>query len=161
VRLGIVLGLEETPDGILLLSRRDERDWLGDLPERVWLQPMPLPNRAQLARTLAVTQGWRLAEVENWRPLLEFTEGNPLTITAVTGRALREGCRTPEQVAGLGKRLASGNFDGTAKVWEMTDGRKMPASRGVSPLIRGLTPPAHRPSSSRAGACAGRRTERG
>ncbi len=37
----------------LLTSRRDERGWLGELPQRVTLPPMPMQERVQLARALA------------------------------------------------------------------------------------------------------------
>ena len=69
----------------LLTSRRDERAWLGDLPRRVVLPPMPMQERIQLARALAERHGRTLADVEDWRPLLRYTEGNPLTLTVVVG----------------------------------------------------------------------------
>ena len=94
----------------LLTSRRDERAWLGDLPKRVAVPPMPFQERVQLARALSERYERRQDDVEDWRPLLEFTEGNPLTITVVVGNALREGCRTKEQVAALVERLRAGEF---------------------------------------------------
>jgi tetratricopeptide (TPR) repeat protein len=100
----------ETKAKFLLTSRRDERGWLGDLPARVAVPPMPFQERVQLARALAQRHGRRLEDVEDWRPLLEFTEGNPLTITAVVGHALREGCRTGKQVEELVARLREGEL---------------------------------------------------
>ena len=59
-------------------------------PSRSSLSLRPL-ERVQLARALAERQGRRLGEVEDWRPLLRFTQGNPLTITVLVGQALRDG----------------------------------------------------------------------
>jgi hypothetical protein len=42
----------ETRAKVLLTSRRDEHAWLGDLPRRVALAPMPMRERLQLVRAL-------------------------------------------------------------------------------------------------------------
>ena len=41
---------------VLLTSRRDERGWLGNLPARVGLPAMPMLERLELARAVAVRQ---------------------------------------------------------------------------------------------------------
>ncbi|MGH8931390.1 MAG: CHAT domain-containing protein, partial [Egibacteraceae bacterium] len=84
---------------VLLTSRRDERGWLGDLPARVRLPAMPMAERVQLAKAIAAKHGRRLADVADWRPLLEFTAGNPLTITVLVGQALRDGLSTKAEVS--------------------------------------------------------------
>jgi hypothetical protein len=56
----------DTQAKFLLTSRRDERAWLGDLPARVTLPPMPMQERVQLARALAEKHGRQLADVEDW-----------------------------------------------------------------------------------------------
>jgi hypothetical protein len=78
----------------LLTSRRDEQAWLGHLPRRIVVPPMPLQERVQLARALAEKFGHRMTDVDDWRPLLHFTQGNPLTITVLVGQALRNGLKT-------------------------------------------------------------------
>jgi hypothetical protein len=98
----------ETKAKFLLTSRRDERDWIQDLPTRIPVPPMPFQERVELARALAEKQGRRLTDIEDWRPLLDFTQGNPLTITVLVGQALRDGLRTPEQVASFVARLRAG-----------------------------------------------------
>ncbi len=98
----------DTRARFLLTSRRDERAWLGELPARVQLPPMPMQERVQLARALAARQGRRLGEVEDWRPLLRFTQGNPLTITVLVGQALRDGLRTKAQIGAFLERLYAG-----------------------------------------------------
>jgi tetratricopeptide (TPR) repeat protein len=98
----------ETKAKFLLTSRRDERGWLGDLPARVPLPPMPFQERLELARGLAEKANRRLTDVEDWRPLLEFTQGNPLTITVLVRQALRDGLRTREQIEEFVRRLRAG-----------------------------------------------------
>jgi len=92
----------------LLTSRRDEQPWLGDLPARITLPPMPMQERVQLARALAAKHGKTLTAVDDWRPLLRFTGGNPLTITVVVGQALREGLKTAQQIQAFVDRLRAG-----------------------------------------------------
>jgi len=98
----------ETRAKFLLTSRRDERAWLGDLPARVTLPKMPMQERVQLARALAEKHGRRLIDVDDWRPLLEFTQGNPMTITMLVGQALRDGLRTKEQIEAFVGKLRAG-----------------------------------------------------
>jgi tetratricopeptide (TPR) repeat protein len=92
---------------VLLTSRRDEQRWLGGLASRVRLPPMPMRERLQLAAALAARHGRPVAAAD-WRPLLRFTAGNPLTITVVTGQALRENLSTGEQLAAFVARLRAG-----------------------------------------------------
>ena len=102
----------------LLTSRRDERPWLGDtLPCRIPVGPMPLAERVQLARAIAAKHGQALTVVDDWRPLLRFTEGNPLTLTVLVGQALRDGLKTREQIVAFVERLRSGEaaFDDEAE----------------------------------------------
>ncbi len=92
----------------LLTSRRDEQGWLQGLPARIQVPSMPMPDRVAMARALAQKRGRRLAEVEDWRPLLEFTKGNPLAITVLVGQALRDGRRTRDQVEAFVAQLRAG-----------------------------------------------------
>ncbi len=110
----------ETKARFLLSSRRDERGWLGDLPARVPVPPMPFQERVQLARALAEKHGRRLTDIDDWRPLLEFTQGNPLTITVLVGQALRDGVKTKQQVAAFVDRLRKGE---AALKDEVSEGR--------------------------------------
>ncbi len=92
----------------LLTSRRDETAWLGDLPARISLPAMPLQERVLLARALAEKRGLRLSAVDDWRPLLDFTQGNPLTLTVLVGQALRDGLKTKADVYAYVNRLRAG-----------------------------------------------------
>jgi tetratricopeptide (TPR) repeat protein len=99
---------QETRAKFLLTSRREEWEWLGNLPRRVALPPMPRQERMQMARALAVRHGERLIDVPAWQPLLDYTQGNPLTITVVVSQALRDGLRTKEQIGDFVRRLRRG-----------------------------------------------------
>ena len=92
---------------VLLTSRRDERGWLGDLPARVRLPAMPMRESVQLAAALAARHGTSLAGAD-WRPLLRYAAGNPLTITVVVGQALRENLTASTDIAGFTARLRAG-----------------------------------------------------
>jgi tetratricopeptide (TPR) repeat protein len=98
----------ESKAKFLLTSRRDERDWLGDLPARIAEPSMPFQERLELARALASKHQRRLTDVEDWRPLLDFTQGNPMTITVLVGQALRDGLHTREQVERFVAQLRTG-----------------------------------------------------
>lgn len=98
----------DTKARFLLTSRRDEHAWLADLPRRIPVPPMPFQEQVQLARALAEKHGRKLTDLDDWRPLLEFTQGNPLTITVLVGQALRGGIKTREQVEAFAARLRAG-----------------------------------------------------
>ncbi len=85
---------------VLLTSRRDEHPWLGDLPARVQLPPMPMRESLQLAAALAARHGQSLGGAD-WRPLLRYAAGNPLTITVLVGQALRDNLTTTEADRGV------------------------------------------------------------
>ena len=106
--IGFLRALRGTKAKVLLTSRRDERSWLGDLPTRIAVPPMPMTESLQLVRALAAKHGRRLADIEDWRPLLTFARGNPLTLTVLAGHALREGFKTREQIEAFVARLRSG-----------------------------------------------------
>ena len=55
----------DTKVRFLLTSRRDERDWLHDLPARIELPPMPFDERVQMTEELAKKLGRRLDDVED------------------------------------------------------------------------------------------------
>lgn len=92
----------------LLTSRRDERDWMGDSPARVTLPPMLMEERVQFARRLAEEQGHLLSDFEAWQPLLQFTQGNPLTLRVVVNHALRDNLRTRGEIETFVSRLRAG-----------------------------------------------------
>ncbi|HEX8231005.1 MAG TPA: CHAT domain-containing protein [Chloroflexia bacterium] len=114
----------------LLTSRRDERGWLGDLPARVTMPPMPMQERLELAKALAARHGKRLDDVEDWRPLLRYTGGNPLTITVVVGQALRDNLSTKKQIEAYVARLRAG--EAAFKDEEESEGRSKSLGASLS-----------------------------
>jgi len=113
----------------LLTSRRDEREWLGDIPKRVTLPPMPMQERVRLTRALADKQGKRIADVKDWLPLLRFTQGNPLTITVMVGQALRDGISSQAQIEAYLNKLHNGE---TAFDDEASEGRSKSLGASLS-----------------------------
>ncbi|MEI7644831.1 MAG: CHAT domain-containing protein [Chloroflexales bacterium] len=89
--------VRDTPAKFLLTSRRDEQAWLGNLPLRVVLPPMPMHERRQMAEALAAKYNVTLNQ-DDWRPLLVYSGGNPLTLTVAMGQALRDELRTATQI---------------------------------------------------------------
>ncbi len=68
-------------------------------------------ERIQFTQGLAARHGHRITDVADWRPLLRYSDGNPLTITVVVGQALRAGYRTSAQIEGFVARLRAGEAD--------------------------------------------------
>jgi hypothetical protein len=99
---------QETQAKFLLTSRRDELAWLGGLPTRVKMPPMPHTERAQLAKALAEKYGRLTSNMGAWKPLLDFSRGNPLTITVLVGQALRDGLTSQAQVLAFVEKLQAG-----------------------------------------------------
>ena len=92
---------------VLLTSRRDEQHWLAGLPARIELPPMPMRERLQLAAALAARHpGYDPAT--DWRPLLRYAAGNPLTITVLISQALRDHLTTTAQIEAFVTRLRAG-----------------------------------------------------
>ena len=129
---------------VVLTSRRDEQGWLGDLPARVVLPAMPMLERLELARAVASKQDGgqeRFLEVQDWRPLLEFTAGNPLTITILVRQALRDRRVTRAQIEEFVASLRAG----AAAVTDDTTlgrGRSLAASLDYG-LAAAFTAPEH------------------
>jgi len=119
----------ETRAKFLLTSRRDETQWLGLLPRRITIPPMPMQERVQLARGIAEKFGRRITDVDDWTPLLRFTQGNPLTITVVVGEALRKGLKTRLEIGDFVERLRKGE---TAFADEQSEGRSKSLGASLS-----------------------------
>lgn len=92
----------------LLTSRSNEADWLGNLVKQIVVPPMPMQERLQLAKTLVEKFGGILDDFEDWWPLLNYTQGNPLTITVLVGQVVQEGLKTKEEIENFIDNLRSG-----------------------------------------------------
>jgi tetratricopeptide (TPR) repeat protein len=69
---------------------------------------MPIREGVQLAVALAARHGHSLGAAD-WRPLLRYAAGNPLTITVVVGQALRAGLSATEAIEDLVAALEAGD----------------------------------------------------
>jgi tetratricopeptide (TPR) repeat protein len=98
---------ERTLCKALVTSRRDEYAWLGELPARVQLPPMPMRESLQLAAALAARHD-QILSTADWRPLLRYAAGNPLTITVAVSQALRADLSTTKAIKGLVAALEAG-----------------------------------------------------
>ena len=97
----------ETQAKFLLTSRPASRRWLGGMPAALNLPPLPMRERLQLARALAEKDGASLSDVDDWRPVLKFSEGNPLVVRCLVERMVHEGIETASQVRAFIEKLKS------------------------------------------------------
>ena len=95
---------------VLLTSRRDEGSWLGGLPALVPLPSMPMRESLQLAAAVAGRHSQAIVTTD-WRPLLRYAAGNPLTITVLVGQALSGGPPTSEAIEAFVARLQAGEAE--------------------------------------------------
>ena len=93
---------------ILLTSRRDEERWLGGIPHRIEMPRMRLSDAANLARSLGTEREIARTEIADWRPLLDYCHGNPLTLRVIVGQALRMGLRGRGPIEGFVEAVRSG-----------------------------------------------------
>ncbi|MER7456627.1 CHAT domain-containing protein [Micromonospora sp. NPDC126480] len=93
---------------VLLTSRRAERAWLGALPYRLSMPPLAMAESLGLTRAVVELRDDRFDRYEDWRPLLRYCAGNPLTILVTVGQALREAATSRSALTALVDRLRSG-----------------------------------------------------
>ncbi len=98
----------ETQAKFLLLSRPVSATWLGELHTTLELPPLPMRERLQLVRSVAEKSGYVLTDVDNWKPILEFSQGNPLALRGLAEQTLLQGLESGAQVRNLVERLKSG-----------------------------------------------------
>ncbi|NJN19863.1 MAG: ATP-binding protein, partial [Oscillochloris sp.] len=91
----------------LLTSCRDEREWLGDLPQGIAVPPMPMAERQQLAEAL-LSRARIPYDQSVWRPVLIYSGGNPMALTVALGQAVRDGLRSFAQVERYVQQLRAG-----------------------------------------------------
>ena len=89
----------DTRAKILLLSRSNQQDWLGDLPARIPLPPMPASETSLLIRAVAARNGLDLTSLGPSSAALTALGGNPRAIMDLTGRAFRAGCTTGDELS--------------------------------------------------------------
>ncbi len=93
-----LVDLARTRCRVLLVGRRPEMKWLGEIPFRILLPPMPMSERGDLTIRITGDAGMALRELASFAPMLKLSQGNPLTLTFLLTEALREGLRRPAEV---------------------------------------------------------------
>jgi tetratricopeptide (TPR) repeat protein len=99
---------DQTLAKVLVTSRRQELEWLDDLPAYIPLPAMRMHERLQMANAIAEKRGRKLRDVGAWLLLLAFTEGNPLTVRVLVNQALHDCLTTHEQMSAFVERLRAG-----------------------------------------------------
>ena len=93
---------------LLLTSRRDEQQWLDDTPHRIPMRRMSVEDASTLALQLGKEHGVTREAIGAWRPLLDYCQGNPLTLRVLVGQALKEGRREEDEVRAFVEAIRSG-----------------------------------------------------
>jgi tetratricopeptide (TPR) repeat protein len=101
----------KTKAKVLLTSRRDEYEWLGGAVSRIQIQPMSIPDSLGLAKEICRKSGHNLEDIEDWRPLLKYAQGNPLTLLSVVGQVLQNRIHTKKQIDDYLAELRTGEVD--------------------------------------------------
>jgi tetratricopeptide (TPR) repeat protein len=101
-------GVCRTQSKIVLTSRREESNWLGDLPRRIPVSSLRLDDFIPLASALTNFYGQPQRSVVAWWPLLETSRGNPSMATALIEQVLRDGIKDANVIAGLAERVRRG-----------------------------------------------------
>lgn len=96
--LSLLRSAHSTKAKLLLISRDEEQSWLGDLPARLHLPPLPPAERNLLMRAVAASQNVQLTGLGATSPALRAIGGNPETIIKRTEAALHAGCTTSTEL---------------------------------------------------------------
>ena len=110
----------ESQAKFLLTSSRTEQDWLGTMPVRVPLGPLPLWEALQLTRALVEQNGSWPPDIDSWRPLLDFAGGNPLAVQSLVTEALRADCSSAKQADELVQQVVAPTARGQGR-WLAAD----------------------------------------
>ena len=96
--LDFLRSARSTQAKMLLVSCGDEQSFLGDLPARVLLPPMPASESSLLVRAAAARNGADLTGLGASSPALNSIGGNPRAIMSLMDRAFRAGCATSAEL---------------------------------------------------------------
>ena len=96
----------------LLVSSPAEHRWLGIMPRRVSISGLPPCERLQMTRALVELDDGRLEDADDWRPLLDYSEGNPLALACLTAAAVKEEIESTGGLRALQGRVAASGDEG-------------------------------------------------
>ncbi|CAK0765438.1 putative CHAT domain-containing protein [Gammaproteobacteria bacterium] len=90
---------KQTKSRFLLLSHQEEPDGLSWLPTmRIPLPPLPVLECLAMIRTIAEKVGRHFTDPTVWRPLIDFIEGNPSSLTLLVTLILQKKIETPKEL---------------------------------------------------------------
>ncbi|MFT5470278.1 MAG: tetratricopeptide (TPR) repeat protein [Verrucomicrobiales bacterium] len=114
----------------LLTSRRDESKWLGDpgVPHRVKMPRMRDADAVGLAFELGSEKKLSKGEIAGWQPLLDYCQGNPLTLRVLVGQAVKMGLRGADQIASFVQAIR----DGETRIEDADEAQGRDRSLGAS-----------------------------
>lgn len=93
---------------VLLTSRRDEELWLGQIPHHVAMPRMSRSDTTKLARTIASDRLTDSEEIAHWQPLIDYCQGNPLTLRILVGQVIRMRLKGRDAVAQFVSSIRNG-----------------------------------------------------
>ena len=96
----------------LLVGSPAEHSWLGIMPRRVSISGLPPCERLQMTRALVELDDGRLEDADDWRPLLDYGEGNPLALACLTAAAVKEEIESAAGLRALQGRVAASGDEG-------------------------------------------------
>ena len=91
----------------LLVSSPAEHRWLGIMPRRISISGLPPCERLLITRALVEHDDGQLEDADDWRPLLDYSEGNPLALACLTAAAIKEEIESAGGLRALQGRVAS------------------------------------------------------
>ena len=95
----LLRALSTTSAKILIVSRTDQTEWLGDIEHwRIRVGPISIVDSMKLLRSIAVQFSRELTDLTAWTPLLEFAHGNPLTLSVAATQLLNQGAHTRQHI---------------------------------------------------------------
>lgn len=96
---------------ILLTSRRAEKKWLKGVSHRVKMPRMSSADAAGLALRLGEAKKLTRSDIAKWQPLLDYCDGNPLTLRVLVGQAVKENRREENEIVEFVEAIRSGEKD--------------------------------------------------
>lgn len=92
----------------LFTSRREEDYWLREIPHRIQMSRMRNPDAFNLALRIGSEKKLSRRDIAEWKPLLDYCDGNPLTLRILIGQAVNAGLFGKEQISEFVQAIRDG-----------------------------------------------------
>ena len=131
-----------TGSKLLLTSRRTEEGWLGEWPKLVRIPALRTEESWELLRGLLAKSNLPEPDWRVWEPVVQFAEGNPLTLISLAGSLLASGAVSEREVqAALATGVAPGLYGALAYGFEHAFATKERAKLSILHLFEGVVEP--------------------